>query len=452
MLFRSHELSKNSITRYLQKENLFDDLMESIVNESSASNLIYSSSINNETKNINVLEYDFEKFINNKLNDNNVSDWSFIFYINQIINSQGLSLQKIIQNKRNNISDAQYVEVIGYNLKKYNENNILLQQWFIPNIGDETINLIDTQIKYNKIYNYKLDQVILTLDNNIKFTGLSSDTIDNIYINYVREPRIKIYVIGDVVTNVNEPKKSLGATYTNKLLDYPPIEPEVEFIPYIGVDNAIKVNLNTAIGNKTVMYQVLNTGEQQAVNDILLSQNRSLNDKFLTFQADEPSKSFEVYISDQKPSSYEDMSNVTPTIVSTNNSSAGSVELTITPNKKYYFAFRSIDVHDHFSNPTDIYEFEMINDNGFIAPVVNVFQIKQKALDNQPSKSFKKYIKIQPAVAHTIVNEAQSNTNHLSLGIKENSPWNKNFKLRITSKTTGKKIDINFKFNYKKQQ
>jgi len=32
------------------------------------------------------------------------------------------------------------------------------------------------------------------------------------------------------------------------------------------------------------------------------------------------------------------------------------------------------------------------------------------------------------------------------LGIEEKSVWNKKFKLRLTSKKTGRKIDVNFRF------
>jgi len=35
------------------------------------------------------------------------------------------------------------------------------------------------------------------------------------------------------------------------------------------------------------------------------------------------------------------------------------------------------------------------------------------------------------------------------LGIASNPVWGKNFKLRITSKTSGKKVDINFAFSRK---
>jgi hypothetical protein len=40
----------------------------------------------------------------------------------------------------------------------------------------------------------------------------------------------------------------------------------------------------------------------------------------------------------------------------------------------------------------------------------------------------------------------------VSLGIGEDSTWGKRFKVRLTSKTTGKKVDFNFTFKTKQDK
>jgi hypothetical protein len=89
----------------------------------------------------------------------------------------------------------------------------------------------------------------------------------------------------------------------------------------------------------------------------------------------------------------------------------------------------------------------------------------------KPAKTFTKYIYIKPALPQRTIDEVVSglkdengnvlvnNTNGLSnkfpngqgitLGTREQSLWDKNLKIRIISKKTGKKIDLNLKFDKK---
>ena len=70
----------------------------------------------------------------------------------------------------------------------------------------------------------------------------------------------------------------------------------------------------------------------------------------------------------------------------------------------------------------------------------------------QNSKAFKRYVKLQPAIRHRLPNNQKTNKNNIELGSQENTPWNRRFKMRITSKSTGKKIDVNFTFKYNKPE
>ena len=44
----------------------------------------------------------------------------------------------------------------------------------------------------------------------------------------------------------------------------------------------------------------------------------------------------------------------------------------IQPNTKYYYMFRSVDIHSHYSYPSEIYEVEMIEDAGAVYPRVRL--------------------------------------------------------------------------------
>ena len=71
------------------------------------------------------------------------------------------------------------------------------------------------------------------------------------------------------------------------------------------------------------------------------------------------------------------------------------------------------------------------------------------------NKQFKKFMQLKPNMEHLIfkdgIDTANPDANVPSDVVGDTSPliWNKKFKIRITSKKTGKKFDLNLKFNLK---
>ena len=119
--------------------------------------------------------------------------------------------------------------------------------------------------------------------------------------------------------------------------------------------------------------------------------------------------------------------------------------------KKYYYVFRSINSHGLLSNPTPIYQIEMKEDadESFLEVEVVDF-VKEEKYQN--SRTMTRDLQILPAPLHTIFDQSQvpfsmgslkGKVSSLNLGIAEKPVWGKRFKFRITSKDTGKKIDIN---------
>ena len=135
----------------------------------------------------------------------------------------------------------------------------------------------------------------------------------------------------------------------------------------------------------------------------------------------------------------------------------------ILPNKKYYYMFRSIDIHNHVSNPSPIYEVEITDDGGAPVLLTQVYSLtKEKEPPQKPTKSLKKYIYITPNPAHLQINAEKSDlltedgkaeripgwvvNNGPVLGVTNETIWKKKFKIRIVSKKTGKKIDFKLEF------
>jgi hypothetical protein len=161
---------------------------------------------------------------------------------------------------------------------------------------------------------------------------------------------------------------------------------------------------------------------------------------------------FEIFKLDRVPESFDEIDNYkigeirhpVPSI-------ATAIRDRIGIGKKYYYVFRSINSHGLLSNPTPIYEVEMLEDADETFLKVNVVEIKEPE-KYQQTRTMTKDIQLLPSSLHTIFDQSQAPVSDgtirnkirkLKLGIAEDPIWGKRFKFRITSKDTGKKIDIN---------
>jgi hypothetical protein len=118
--------------------------------------------------------------------------------------------------------------------------------------------------------------------------------------------------------------------------------------------------------------------------------------------------------------------------------------------------FRSVNIHNDKSNPTIVYEVELIQDADDSKIVVSQFQFETPpTFDN--AKKFNSLFQIEPALQQRLLDNdqpslynkpsAKGTLDQIKLGNVEDSIWGRTFKIRITSTTTGKKIDFNVNFN-----
>ena len=122
------------------------------------------------------------------------------------------------------------------------------------------------------------------------------------------------------------------------------------------------------------------------------------------------------------------------------------------PNKKYYYTFRTLSMTGLVSNPSGVYEVELIKDSDesslLIEPVV---------LDKDLTSSFMKFrnlLQVRPAPRHTILTPVdttgvttRSPLDDYRLGNTNNPIWGRKFKFRIRSNDSGKIIDLNIDFS-----
>ena len=298
-----------------------------------------------------------------------------------------------------------------------------------------------------------------------------------------------------------------GVVDSTQVFRAPPSPPTVEIVPYEGVDNSLLFLLNARVGathkDFIIGIEDKDNDQIQTIYEALISSAQgwsanNLEQEFITQDV----KKFEIYRLDNKPKSYSDfapenggvkMDLIPPTtkgkyegfggtdFVFDNGpqdlsivASTAQFNSSVVPNKKYYYTFRVVDQEDYFSNPTPVYQVEIINDGGTIYPLIDVidFDIENKL---QTKKNIRKYLHIIPTLENSLINledvdfeneTAGSYINKLngkkpSLGVNpesqlllpeenyENDGKKTYVKLRLTSKKTGKKIDINLKAMHK---
>lgn len=344
-----------------------------------------------------------------------------------------------------------YNETVMYRIEKYDgaATGSPIQTFYVPNSQElDTFQYIDTQVKYNKTYTYVIYAYQIVVGNKYYYTDSVKDSQFPIAAALIKnEPSVRLYEV-----KIYE--------HTNKVLDNPPIHPEVEFVPYKGVNDKIKIIMNSGIGRYTLPYRIIEFEEQTQIDDIKKAQNRKHDDDSIRFETDDYPAFYEIRRTTTKPKSHRDFAGKLIQLISTSKhsliASGVAFDDKIKPNNKYYYCIRAVDNHGHVSYPTPIYEVEMVDDKGSVYPIIRTCEF-DKEIKSQPSIGGKRYIRLKPAMPQTILNEEASglldattikDAKNLTLGIADESLWNKKLKIRLVSRSTGRKIDFNVEFKH----
>lgn len=350
-----------------------------------------------------------------------------------------------------------YSETVMYRIAKHENgpSGRLIQSIWVPNSNKlDVLNYIDTQLKYNKRYTYKVWAYQLVIGSRYKFTDLDTDSFEE-YATFKAhlEPSIKIIETPYTETTI-------------RVVDKPPVPPDIDIVPYKGRDKEMLFLFRSNVGDYDADPIVLLDSDEQRIQETRESQRKGPNDK-ITYGADDHPAIYQMFRIDEKPKSYQDFRNKLRKDVRTDidletiqsATSAGYVDKLV-PNKKYYYVFRVVDIHGQISNPTPVWEVEIINENGLIYPLIRVVDFeKEHHLTTKPAKRF---IQVVPSVLQSLINTEKSGYEEAStaedvkskihLGVAEDAVWGKKFKLRLTSRSTGKKIDFNFTFDNKNDE
>ena len=373
-------------------------------------------------------------------------------------------IQNIVGNPENFRS---YTEVLG-GKKAYNETLVyeiektspddsqVIQRTFIPNLEKlSLLRYIDTQVKYNKEYTYEIfaHQFIVGTDYIYDaMTGVDSVNFTATFgVTYM--PSLKIARIPIFKQNA-------------RLLDSAPLPPNVELIPYKGVFTEFLINLSGNSGDIEEMPVIITDADADFYKKH--REARGLDeDAPIRFASDDAAGRFEIYRTDVAPKSYEDFRTNLYALAGAVDVASASMKSKVQTNKKYYYTFRAIDQHDNRSNPTPVYQVEIVENNGMMFFISSIYEFPTMEDKITHTRTFQRFLKINPNMIQSLVNMEETFPDgymddasafeapgdRVILGKAEQDVWEKNFKLRVTSKHTGRKFDINLtcKTQYNRQ-
>ena len=361
-----------------------------------------------------------------------------------------------------------HTETLMYVIKKKTAPNaepiqtFYISAKFFP--GVPTV-LYDAQVKYNTEYFYEIDRVVLIFGNEYKyynpsfrqFDGASRNTTTGLLessnrakLKYTNEPSIKAvvvpYVIGDIESII---------------LDKPPVPPELSFYPFMGVNNKVQILLNSNTGElESRPVEILPTdgayfAEEYRSQTGLMGvtfQDIVEGNKKITFRSDDPVDAYQLFKLDNIPESYASFASglieIDPLL-----GVGGMYKDTIEPNKKYYYCARALDLHGNLSNPSHIYQIEMVDNNGQIFFKQKVFSYEKPT--NNYVKSGRRFVYVAPALQQSLFMRPDEvgnpGINNLPTSNILGAPdidtlWQKTFRVRLTSTKTGRKVDLNLTF------
>ena len=421
-----------------------------------------------------------------------------------------------------------YSETLFYRIAKHRVVNGKMksepmQNYYFPNTSKiDVLKFVDTQIKYNREYVYKVYswQAIFGTKYKYELSDVhKKDRFKNEFKDYVEELTdedwirqsitsikslfLKVFTIPSIMV-VELPYIEGGFNFDikTKAIDYSPLPPEIKFIPFKGVDDKILINLNSSVGEIKVFPPYIgdtpDNPEGFDIADIIGTYASSIHQDYayqyskpvelgggeifdqgpdvaydsnlpIIYRTDDFPDSFYYLRLDDKPSTYADFKNAKVDELVVGNATSYSLIDDVVPNKKYYYSFMTKDVHNGVSTPSPVYEVEMVEQEGMIYPLINVIELSTETSPGLTSKPGKKYIHIMPTLEQSLLNEETSLPpynqrdesddvdQHFAakgatpqLGISEEHVFNDKkykFKIRLVSKKTGKKIDLNVAFD-----
>ena len=383
-----------------------------------------------------------------------------------------------------------YNEVVAYRVEKVFGSETVQNFWFLNLQDISDIDFNDNQVAYGQDYTYNVYKYVLiagtsyqysnirlsrVLGKDLSFWGLEiydpatddaieplfpSNLITNDLASGAQIQSRNKYVADfqlDVVPSVKIVEVQMFSKVVS-MLDAP--SNDVSVIPGYVLDNSqrLQFEIRYDVVANAPFPTTINSDEEDYKQRFLNSYDLLEDEEFM-IEARSLASTIEVYRIDSMPTSITDFDQrqiMTQTLKMVNQDQAftnKTVYSKVATNTKYYYYFRVLNEAGSPARGSKIIEAEMIDDGGYKFAVFKVHfesELEVKPF-NRPIESFKKLLNIVPNIENVLLNDedvdysdtSENQKDNVKFGQSDDPVWDKTFKIRLTSKKTGKKIDIN---------
>jgi stringent starvation protein B len=255
-----------------------------------------------------------------------------------------------------------------------------------------------------------------------------------------------------------------------RILDSGPLSPEVQIIPLKDSPDTIHIMLNNRVGREDLDPIILVPESDTELFTTQAEAQRLVPGNKMTFESEDRPSKFQIFRTKTRPtewsdfgdnlhleldtavSSVYDITTVDKSFGTNNYAHAAAVRDNVEANTKYYYTFRTVDVHGFISNPTEIYQVELVNNDGTTYLLIEAVDFALK-VPKQSTRHFRRYLKIAPKITQVMVDTEKydsawdAKSNGMNLGVQDIPVWGKEFKIIIRSKKTGREAHLYTTFN-----
>lgn len=380
--------------------------------------------------------------------------------------------------------NSNYSETVCYRITKTDKLSGKVSHWFVPNFPSlQDITIFDTNLRFNRGQDAKYEIFELKAVVAVDYEYKSNKPVDpQSFLDEENNPSSKEFAKESLIIPYNPDTKQgpfidftvearpsvnfIEVPYFSQdgilVYDSAPAKPSLQFFGFQGVDNRIKV-LFSGYNDQYRAYEqniLAEDADKNAKAELYARQYYAFDTDEIYYKSEmEDADVFELFVLDTKPRKYEDFAQAQrieikntadpieiKTLVQNNKPYGSSYSIPMEPNKDYWVIARVRDFNGNISNPTEMYQLKIINDDGYINPLIKLFDPNKVGLpeEAQISPSFERLVYAAVPLVHAepFLNDAGK----VEVGTGETSPFSKTYKVRIKSKKTNKKFDINVYF------